>query len=89
MGINFSNFAPINERMTNNRVYISTMTQIANRQIIYRIIQHWKPSEIERVKVPTQPIPFQKELSDKAQLSFALRKDREQLLQDAKSLVEN
>lgn len=53
------------------------------------IIQHWKPSEIETVKVPILPKTIQKELSNKVQLCFALRKESEQLLQDAKSLVEN
>ena len=53
------------------------------------IIQHWKPSEIETVKVPILPKTIQKELSNKVQLCFALRKESEQLLQDAKTLVEN
>ena len=53
------------------------------------IIQHWKPSEIETVKIPILPKTIQKELSNKVRLCFALRKESEQLIQDAKSLVEN
>lgn len=53
------------------------------------IIQHWKPSEIEDVIIPILPISIQKELSKRMQQSFALRKESEQLLQEAKALVEN
>lgn len=53
------------------------------------IIQHWKPSEIEDVVIPILPMSIQEELSMKVQQSFALRKESEQLLQDAKYLVEN
>ena len=53
------------------------------------IIQHWKPSEIENVVVPVLPIQIQTKLSKIIQQSFALRKESKQLLQDARSLVEN
>lgn len=53
------------------------------------IIQHWKPSEIEKVIIPILPKTIQKELSNKVQLCFALRKESAQFLQDARSMVEN
>ena len=53
------------------------------------IIQHWKPSEIENVVIPVLPMSIQKEISKRMQRSFAFRKESEQLLQEAKTLVEN
>jgi len=53
------------------------------------IIQHWKPSEIEQVVIPILPMPIQKELSEKVQRSFALRKESKHLLEEAKKMVEN
>lgn len=52
------------------------------------IIQHWKPSEIENVIVPVLDIDKQKELSEKIQKSFALRRQSKQLLEYAKQAVE-
>ena len=52
------------------------------------IIQHWKPAEMVTDKIPIQPKTIQKELSNKVWLCFAFRKESEQLIQDANSLVE-
>lgn len=52
------------------------------------IIQHWKPSEIEDVVIPVLDIDIQKEISQKVQESFALRRKSEQLLEYAKHAVE-
>ena len=52
------------------------------------IIQHWKPSEIEQVIIPKIPMPIQQQISTLIQESFALRKESERLLVDAKEMVE-
>ena len=52
------------------------------------IIQHWKPSEIEKVIIPVLDIDKQKELSELVQKSFALRRQSKQLLEYAKQAVE-
>ena len=52
------------------------------------IIQHWKPSEIERVRIPILPIAQQQELAGKVQSSFALRAESNRLLDLAKHAVE-
>lgn len=52
------------------------------------IIQHWKPSEIERVRIPLLPITQQKEIAAKVQSSFALRAESNRLLDLAKRAVE-
>ncbi len=52
------------------------------------IIQHWKQSEIERVKIPLLPIPDQEHLADKVRSSFALRAESRWLLDLAKLIVE-
>ena len=53
------------------------------------IIQHWKPSEIEKVVIPVLPLNIQKEISKKVQESFSLRKEAGELLEKAKLLVED
>lgn len=53
------------------------------------IIQHWKPSEIEKVVIPVLPLNIQKEISKKIQESFRLRKEAGELLEKAKQLVED
>lgn len=53
------------------------------------IIQHWKPSEIEKVVIPVLPLNIQKEISKKVQESFRLRKEAGELLEKAKLLVED
>ncbi len=52
------------------------------------IIQHWKPSEIEKVVIPILPKSTQQELSDMVDHSFELRKQSLALLQEVKDLVE-
>lgn len=52
------------------------------------IIQHWKPSEIENVIIPWLPMDKQKEIADKIQESFSLRKQSNALLERAKTAVE-
>jgi type I restriction enzyme S subunit len=52
------------------------------------IIQHWKPSEIEKVVIPVLDIGIQKQIAAKVQESFALRHQSDQLLENAKRAVE-
>lgn len=52
------------------------------------IIQHWKPSEIEKVRIPILPLDIQTYISRKIQHCFLLRKESLQLLEQAKSFVE-
>lgn len=52
------------------------------------IIQHWKQTEIERVKIPLLPLHRQRAIATKVQSSFALRAESKQLLDLAKQVVE-
>lgn len=52
------------------------------------IIQHWKQSEIKRVKIPLLPLPHQRAIADKVQSSFALRAESKRHLEKAKVMVE-
>lgn len=52
------------------------------------IIQHWKQSEIERVRIPLLPFPRQRAIATKVQSSFALRAESKRLLEKAKTMVE-
>ena len=52
------------------------------------IIQHWKQSEIERVRIPLLPLPRQRAIAAKVQSSFALRTESKRLLDLAKQAVE-
>ena len=52
------------------------------------IIQHWKPSEIEKVTIPILDMAIQKDISAKVQESFALRRQSKELLEYAKQAVE-
>ena len=52
------------------------------------IIQHWKQTEIERVKIPLLPLHRQRAIADKVQSSFALRAESKRLLDLAKHAVE-
>lgn len=61
----------------------------AERDSSGAIIQHWKPSEIERVVIPYLPKETQCTIADKVQQSFALRAESERLLAEAKLLVES
>lgn len=60
----------------------------AERDSSGAIIQHWKPSEIEKVVIPVLDIEEQKQISKKVQESFALRHQSEKLLEFAKQAVE-
>ena len=52
------------------------------------IIQHWKQSEIECVKIPLLPLPRQRDLAEKVQSSFALRAESKRLFEKAKAMIE-
>ena len=60
----------------------------AERDCNGAIIQHWKPSDIENVRIPVLDMDKQKEISDKVQESFRLRKEAKQLLDNAIKAVE-
>lgn len=60
----------------------------AERDSSGAIIQHWKPSEIEKVVIPILDIKVQMSISKKVQESFALRHKSEKLLKYAKQSVE-
>ena len=73
------------------------LTLVLNSQIVQlqaerdcngAIIQHWKPSDIENVRIPVLDMDKQKEISDKVQESFRLRKEAKQLLDNAIKAVE-
>ena len=73
------------------------LTLVLNSKIVHlqaerdaggSIIQHWKQSEIERVRIPLLPLPRQRELAAKVQSSFALRAESRRLLDLAKHAVE-
>ena len=73
------------------------LTLVLNSQIVQMqaerdcngaIIQHWKPSEIEKVIIPILDMNKQKEIADKVQESFRLRKEAKQLLSNAVKAVE-
>lgn len=53
------------------------------------IIQHWKPSQVEKVKIPVLPRRLQSSLADKARESFRLRNESKRLLEEAKRIVED
>lgn len=52
------------------------------------IIQHWKPSEIEKVIIPKLDMDIQLKISNKVQESFRLRTESKRLLDLAKTAVE-
>ena len=60
----------------------------AEREAGGSIIQHWKPSEIEKVVIPWLPIDKQEQISYKIQDSFSLRRESKELLERAKQAVE-
>ena len=80
-----------------NRVLPDYLTLVLNSQVVQlqaerdcngAIIQHWKPSDIEKVLVPVLDMDKQKEISDKVQESFRLRKEAKRLLDNAIKTVE-
>lgn len=52
------------------------------------VIQHWKPSEIEKVIIPILDNEVQVQITEKVQESFALRRESARLLELAKTAVE-
>lgn len=52
------------------------------------VIQHWKPSEIEKVIIPILDNEKQIQIAEKVQESFALRRESARLLELAKTAVE-
>ena len=52
------------------------------------VIQHWKPSEIEKVVIPILDNEAQVQITEKVQESFALRRESARLLELAKTAVE-
>lgn len=52
------------------------------------VIQHWKPSEIEKVIIPHLPMETQHVIATKVKQSFSLRCESKRLLEQAKQLVE-
>lgn len=62
--------------------------QQADRDAGGSIILHWRVSEIEKVVVPIVDYKTQQQIADLIRESFTLRRESEQLLADAKDLVE-
>ena len=60
----------------------------AERDASGAIIQHWKPSDIEKVVIPILPYDVQREIAKKVQQSFLLRKKANDLIQMAVKAVE-
>ena len=60
----------------------------AERDCNGAIIQHWTISDIEKVVIPVLDIGMQKEISEKVQESFRLRKEAKMLLSRAIKAVE-
>ena len=80
-----------------NQILPDYLTLVLNSQVVQlqaerdcngAIIQHWKPSDIEKVLIPILDMDKQKEISDKVQESFRLRKEAKQLLDNAIRAVE-
>ena len=60
----------------------------AERDCNGAVIQHWKPSDIEKVLIPVLDMTKQREISDKVQESFQLREESKRLLDLAVKTVE-
>ena len=52
------------------------------------IIQHWKPSDIEKVIIPVLDMRIQQEISAKVRTSFSLRRESKELLKYATLAIE-
>ena len=52
------------------------------------IIQHWKPSEIKHVIIPILPMNEQQMIANKIKQSFKMREDAQDLLLQAKCIIE-
>lgn len=80
-----------------NQVLPDYLSLVLNSQVVQlqaerdcngAILQHWKPSDIEKVLIPVLDMDKQKEISDKVQESFRLRKEAKRLLDNAIKAVE-
>ncbi len=80
-----------------NQILPDYLTLVLNSQVVQlqaerdcsgAVIQHWKPSDIEKVLIPILDIDKQKEISDKVQESFHLRKEAKLLLDNVIKAVE-
>lgn len=80
-----------------NQILPDYLTLVLNSQVVQlqaerdcngAILQHWKPSDIEKVLIPILDMDKQKEISDKVQKSFHLRKEAKRLLDNAIKAVE-
>lgn len=60
----------------------------AEREAGGSIIQHWKPSEIEKIFIPVLDMKLQKKISDKVIKSFTLKQKSDALLKAAIKSVE-
>lgn len=60
----------------------------AERDAGASIIQHWKPSEIEHVIIPILPMNEQQMITNKIKQSFKMREDAQDLLLQAKCIIE-
>lgn len=60
----------------------------AERDASGAIIQHWKPGDIANVIIPILSFDVQREISNKVQQSFALRRQAEKLIDTAVRAVE-
>lgn len=60
----------------------------AERDCNGAIIQHWKPSDIEKVLIPILDMSVQREIASKVQESFRLREESKRLLDLAVKTVE-
>lgn len=90
--------ALVHLKLKNSKVLPDYLTLVLNSIVVKlqserdaggSIIQHWKPSEIQNVIIPILPMDIQQKISDSIQRSFSLRKESQQLLEEAKKLVEN
>ena len=60
----------------------------AERDCNGAIIQHWKPSDIEKVLIPVLDMSVQREIASKVQESFRLREESKRLLDLAVKTIE-
>lgn len=60
----------------------------AERDANGAVIQHWKPSEIEKVVIPVLEMSIQRDIAQKVQEAFDLRRRSKELLEYAKQAVE-
>ena len=80
-----------------NEILPDYLTLVLNSEIVQlqaerdasgAIIQHWKPGDIANVVIPVLPIDIQREISQKVQESFILRRKAERLIDVAVKATE-